>query len=78
MEKFSAEELKAYLMESNEDFRKLVEEHSKCARLIDEIESKPHMTQQDEVEEHRLKKLKLNYKDQIHQIMEKYRTQQVA
>jgi uncharacterized protein YdcH (DUF465 family) len=78
MEKFSAEELKAYLMESNEAFRKLAEEHSKYNRLIEEIESKPHVTPEDEVEEHRLKKLKLVLKDQMHRMIEQYKTQQVA
>jgi uncharacterized protein YdcH (DUF465 family) len=32
---------------------------------IETIESKPHVTGDDEIEEHRLKKLKLHIKDQI-------------
>lgn len=78
MEKFSQEELKAYLMQSNEEFRSLAEKHAEYAKLIDEIESKPHLTEQDEMEEHRLKKLKLHLKDQMQQIMNRYRASQVA
>jgi uncharacterized protein YdcH (DUF465 family) len=78
MEKFSTEEVRAYLMESNEDFRKLAEEHAGYKRMIDEIEAKPHVTTQDEIEEHRLKKLKLRVKDQMHQFIERYRAEHVA
>jgi uncharacterized protein YdcH (DUF465 family) len=75
MEKFSQEELKAYLMQSNEEFRALAEKHSEYARLIDLIESKPHVTPEDEDEEHRLKKLKLHTKDRMQEIMNRYRAQ---
>lgn len=78
MEKFSQEELKAYLMQSNEEFRSLAEKHAEYAKLIDEIESKPHLTEQDEMEEHRLKKLKLHLKDQMHEIINRHRASQVA
>jgi uncharacterized protein len=78
MENFSLEELKAYLTESNEEFRRLADEHAKYARLIDAIESKPHVTPEDEVEEHRLKKLKLALKDQMQQLINRHRAQQVA
>jgi len=78
MEKFSQDELKAYLMQSNEEFRSLADKHAEYAHLIDEIESKSHLTEQDEIEEHRLKKLKLHLKDQMQEIMNRYRTSQVA
>lgn len=78
MEKFSQEELKAYLMQNNEEFRALAEKHAEYKRLIEIIEAKPRLTPEDEIEEHRLKKLKLNVKDQMHQIMNRYRTSQVA
>ncbi|MBI5084299.1 MAG: DUF465 domain-containing protein [Acidobacteria bacterium] len=78
MEKFSQEELKAYLMRSNEEFRTLAEKHAEYKRLIDQIEQKPHLTEQDEIEEHRLKKLKLHLKDQMQAIMSRHRPSQVA
>ncbi|MBI5281320.1 MAG: DUF465 domain-containing protein [Candidatus Solibacter usitatus] len=78
MEKFSQEELKAYLVRSNEEFRTLAEKHAEYKRLIDQIEQKPHLTEQDEIEEHRLKKLKLHLKDQMQAIMSRHRPSQVA
>lgn len=78
MDKFSQEELKAYLIQSNEEFRALAEKHAEYARLIDEIESKSHLTEEDEIEEHRLKKLKLHLKDLMQQHMNRHRASQVA
>lgn len=78
MDKIAQEELKAYLVQSNEEFRALAEKHAEYAKQIDAIESKPHVTDQDEIEEHRLKKLKLHLKDQMHQIMKRHRAAEVA
>ena len=78
MEKFSQEELKAYLMESSEEFRGLVEKHADYARLLDAFEAKPLLTQEEEIEEHRLKKLKLRLKDQMQAMMNRHRPSQVA
>lgn len=78
MDKIAQEELKAYLVQSNEEFRALAEKHAEYAKLIDVIESKPHPTDQDEIEEHRLKKLKLHLKDQMHEIMKRHRAAEVA
>lgn len=78
MDKIAQEELKAYLVQSNEEFRSLSEKHAEYAKLIDAIETKPHLTDQDEIEEHRLKKLKLHIKDQMHEIMKRHRAAEVA
>ena len=78
MENIATEELKAYLMRSNEQYRTLAEQHAKYAQLIEAIESKSRLTPEDEVEEHRLKKLKLALKDQMQAIVERSRAQRVA
>lgn len=78
MEKFSQEELKAYLMQSNEEFRSLAEKHAAYERLIEAIEAKSHVTPEDELEEHRIKKIKLQLKDQMHEIMNRHRATEVA
>jgi len=78
MENFTLDQLKEYLMQHNEEFRALAEKHAEYKRLIEAIESKPHLTPEDELEEHRLKKLKLHVKDQMHQIMARYKASQVA
>lgn len=66
------EELKARLMESNEEFRRLAAQHAEYKRKVELLESKPHLTPEEEVEEIRLKKLKLRLKDQMAAIMSQY------
>lgn len=78
MEKISQEELKAYLAQSNDEFRALAEKHAEYERLINSIEAKPYVTEQDELEEHRLKKLKLQAKDQMAAMISNYLAHQPA
>lgn len=67
------EELKAHLLATNEQFKQLAEQHAQLKRAIEAIEAKPHVTEADEIEEHRLKKLKLHIKDQMNEMMSHYR-----
>ena len=78
MEKIAQEEIKAYLMQSSEEFRTLAEKHTEYAKLIDAIEAKSHLTEQDEIEEHRLKKLKLQFKDQMQEMINRHRSTAAA
>jgi len=71
-------ELKAHLMATNEEFRQLVAQHAEYDRLLDAIEEKPHVTPEDEIEEHRIKKLKLRVKDQMNKIMAHNKAEKVA
>ncbi len=71
------EDLKAHLMQTDDEFRQLAARHTEYHHQLETIESKAWLTPQDEVEEHRLKKLKLHCKDQMIQIMNRYRLQQV-
>src|SRR5437764_12660101 len=68
MERIAQEELKAHLMATNEEFRQLFSQHEEYSHKLDELESLPHLTEQEEMEEHRLKKLKLRLKDQMEAI----------
>jgi uncharacterized protein len=63
------EDLKAHLLATNEQFRTLAGQHAQLKQKIEEIESRPHVTPSDELEEQRLKKLKLRLKDQMNQIV---------
>ena len=72
------EDLKAHLMQTNEEFRRLAEQHSQYHQQLEALEATTHLTPQDEVEEHRLKKLKLRLKDQMNQILSRNRAQRVA
>ncbi len=71
------EDLKAHLMQTDDEFRQLAARHSEYHQQLESIEQKSRLTPQDEVEEHKLKKLKLHCKDQMNQIISRYRSQQV-
>ena len=74
----SQEELKAYLMATNDEYRRLAAEHSDYARKLDQLEALPHLSAEEEMEEHRLKKMKLRLKDQMEGIANRSRSKQVA
>jgi uncharacterized protein len=76
MERNALEELKAHLMSTNEDFRRLAQQHSDYAHQLDALESQAHLTDQEQIEETRLKKMKLRLKDQMEAIISQYRGQQ--
>ena len=78
MERNAQEELRAHLMETNDEFRRLATQHSEFAEKLEALESIPHLTAGEELEETRLKKLKLRLKDQMEAIMSQYRSQRVA
>jgi uncharacterized protein YdcH (DUF465 family) len=78
MERNAQEELKAHLMSTNEEFQRLATQHCDYAKQLDALEALPHLTPDQELEETRLKKLKLRLKDQMEAIMSQYRSQQVA
>ena len=69
------EELKAHLMATSEEFRLLASEHAEYHRKLEALEAKSHFTPGDEEEEHRLKKHKLHLKDQMNQILSRYKEQ---
>ena len=78
MERNAQEEIKAHLMSTNEEFRNLVNQHHDFAVKLDQLEALPHLTDEEQIEEHRLKKLKLRLKDQMEAIVSQYRSQSVA
>ena len=78
MERNAQEDLKAHLMATNEEYRTLASQHLDFAKKLDDLESLPHLTEDEQLEETRLKKLKLHLKDQMEAILSQYRAQQVA
>jgi uncharacterized protein YdcH (DUF465 family) len=69
------EEIKEHLMSSNPEFRRLVEEHKQHDVRLEELHSRHHMTEQDHLEEIRLKKKKLHLKDQMNSMISKFRSE---
>ena len=72
------EELKAHLMATNEQFRTLAAQHTELKQKLQAIESKPHLTIEDEDQEHWIKKQKLRVKDQMNEILARYKAEHVA
>ncbi|MDI6764485.1 MAG: DUF465 domain-containing protein [Thermodesulfobacteriota bacterium] len=67
------EELINRLMKEDEDFIKTKKAHTELAGQLDELEKKPFLTPQDEIEIKIIKKKKLAYKDDMEKILRKYR-----
>ena len=61
------------LLSSNDEFRRLVQEHQQYATQLDTLINKPYHSEQDQLEEIRLKKLKLRLKDQMESIEQGFR-----
>jgi uncharacterized protein YdcH (DUF465 family) len=72
------EDLKAHLTATSEEFREVAAQHAEFHKKLEALEAKPRLTAEDELEEHRLKKQKLRLKDQMNQIMARYKGQHVA
>ena len=72
------EELKAHLMYSSEEFRRLAEQHAEHKKRVLELELKSHPTPEEILEEARLKKLKLQLKDQMTEMLSRHREQQAV
>ena len=59
------EAIREQLMASNPEYQRLREEHARYAAQLEHLTSKAYLTEQDQLEEVRLKKLKLRVKDQM-------------
>ena len=70
-----ATQVRDQLLASNEIFRKLAEEHSQYAQRLDVLVTKKYLSEEEKLEEVRLKKLKLRLKDQMQSLELKYRTE---
>lgn len=64
-----------HLLASHDEFRKLAQEHSLYAQRLDTLTQKRYLTEDEKLEEVRLKKLKLRLKDQMESIERQYRAQ---
>ena len=59
------------LLASHEEFRRLAQEHAQYSQRLDSLIEKRYLTEDEKMEEVRLKKLKLRIKDQMELIAQK-------
>ena len=60
------------LLASHEEFRRLAQEHAQYSKRLDSLIEKRYLTEDEKIEEVRLKKLKLRIKDQMELIAQKH------
>ena len=62
----------------SEEINRLHAEHGRYAHRLEELIQKPYLSEDEQLEEVRLKKLKLHAKDRIESILSQYRARNVA
>jgi uncharacterized protein len=68
-----ATQVRDQLLASNDEFRRLADEHLQYSQRLDSLVSKKYLSEEEKVEEVRLKKLKLHLKDQMETLEQRYR-----
>ena len=68
-----AEDLKHLLIETNEEFRQLASKHHSLDDRLHELEAKHYLSDAEQFEEVKLKKRKLQVKDQMEVILRNFR-----
>jgi uncharacterized protein YdcH (DUF465 family) len=63
------------LLASHEEFRRLAQEHVQHSQRLESLIEKRYLTEDEKLEEVRLKKLKLRLKDQMEMIEQRYRSE---
>ena len=61
------------LLASHEEFRRLAQEHSQHSQRLHSLIEKRYLTEDEKLEEVRIKKVKLRLKDQMQMIEQEYR-----
>jgi uncharacterized protein YdcH (DUF465 family) len=70
------EEVMQRLLDENEEFRQLKEEHNWFHRKVEDLDKKSFLTPTERLQREELKKKKLALKDKMEGIMEAYRRRQ--
>jgi uncharacterized protein YdcH (DUF465 family) len=68
-----ATQVRDVLLAQNDEFRKLVSEHSQYSQRLESLTQKRYLSEDEKIEEVRLKKLKLRLKDQMERLEQEFR-----
>jgi uncharacterized protein YdcH (DUF465 family) len=60
------------LLESDDEFRRLHQEHQQCESRLDELQHMSLLSQEDEIEEKKIKVHKLALKDRMEQLVRQH------
>ena len=67
------EAIREQLMASSQEYQRLREEHARYASQLYQLAAKTYLSEQEQLEEVRLKKLKLRVKDLMEMLVQKAR-----
>jgi uncharacterized protein len=71
-----SQDLKAQLMQTDEEFHNLAAKHHELEDRLHELTAKQYLSEPEQVEETNLKKRKLQLKDRMEDIIRRHRNQQ--
>jgi hypothetical protein len=69
-----ATQVRDQLLATNDEFRRLSQEHSEYQQRLENLIQKKYLSEDEKIEEVRLKKLKLRLKDQMQSLEQKFLT----
>jgi hypothetical protein len=72
------DELKRKLLQNDEEFRKLATQHHDLDEQISDLATRQYLSEPEQLEEVRLKKRKLQLKDQMESILRRYGSSEAA
>jgi len=67
------EAIREQLMANSEEYQRLRQEHARYVAQLEQLAARHYLTEQEQMEEVRLKKLKLRVKDQMETLVQKAR-----
>ena len=68
-----SQDLKALLLETDDEYRQLVTKHQELDRRLQELSTKSYLSQPEQIEASNLKKRKLQLKDRMEEIIRRRR-----
>jgi hypothetical protein len=71
------ESVREQLLASHDEFRRLAQEHAQHSLRLNSLIEKRYLSEDEKLEETRLKKMKLRLKDQMQMIEQEYKRGQI-